>query len=556
MRDSQGGGWIVAALTIAAIACAARLIAAAYFPLSGDEAYYWEWSRRLAFGYVDHPPLVAWLIAAVDRGARNAALIRLAFILCGAFAAWFAYDFARRASGSIAAGALAALLVLCSPLATLTFVFATPDGPFLLCWTASMAFALRAFETGERRWWAALGVSLACAILARLFGFALLVGIVLAAVRALRTRSVDPRGPIIAAAISGAAVVLIVLWNAENGWAGLRFAFESRHAWLGFSPFRSAQTLALGVSAGALFASPFVIAAVPRLASLRTTWARIAWYCAVPLLSVLAVLSAFESIEIYWLAGPFICLLVAVAVIYAQKLRTRRALVFSLAPSIVLTLAVAAGAIAPPKKIVELFHVLPVRASASSPFEIYTYRLLARDLHEKYGGVPVLTDGYGLSSILDFYGDLQPLVIGYNAQGREAARWFHVAPRTDVIYVDPVPLERRPDMHRRLSAACKAVRLLPPLVYPEAHTVLHAYSVTRCVDFGRGPMPQSRATARRRETPRRRRRRMPLQGPHPQRLVRACALSNTRAPSTPSGSTLKTEAAAARRAASMRPAVR
>jgi hypothetical protein len=40
-----------------------RLLVAAGTPLFPDEAYYWEWSRRLAGGYFDHPPAVAWLIA-------------------------------------------------------------------------------------------------------------------------------------------------------------------------------------------------------------------------------------------------------------------------------------------------------------------------------------------------------------------------------------------------------------------------------------------------------------------------------------------------------------
>ena len=35
--------------------------------LYADEAYYWMWSRRLATGYFDHPPMVAWLIRAGTR---------------------------------------------------------------------------------------------------------------------------------------------------------------------------------------------------------------------------------------------------------------------------------------------------------------------------------------------------------------------------------------------------------------------------------------------------------------------------------------------------------
>ncbi|MFN5154505.1 MAG: glycosyl transferase, partial [Gemmatimonadota bacterium] len=40
-----------------------RLIFAATVPLVPDEAYYWTWSRHLAGGYFDHPPMIAWLIA-------------------------------------------------------------------------------------------------------------------------------------------------------------------------------------------------------------------------------------------------------------------------------------------------------------------------------------------------------------------------------------------------------------------------------------------------------------------------------------------------------------
>src|SRR5690349_24665118 len=39
-----------------------RLVAAAFTPLTFDEAYYWTWSKHLAGGYYDHPPMVAVLI--------------------------------------------------------------------------------------------------------------------------------------------------------------------------------------------------------------------------------------------------------------------------------------------------------------------------------------------------------------------------------------------------------------------------------------------------------------------------------------------------------------
>src|ERR1700742_2116815 len=39
-----------------------RLGAAAFTPLAFDEAYYWTWSKHLAGGYYDHPPMVAIVI--------------------------------------------------------------------------------------------------------------------------------------------------------------------------------------------------------------------------------------------------------------------------------------------------------------------------------------------------------------------------------------------------------------------------------------------------------------------------------------------------------------
>ena len=31
-------------------------------PLTAPEAYYWEWSKALAWGYFDHPPMIAYVI--------------------------------------------------------------------------------------------------------------------------------------------------------------------------------------------------------------------------------------------------------------------------------------------------------------------------------------------------------------------------------------------------------------------------------------------------------------------------------------------------------------
>ncbi len=54
------------------ISLAIKLIIAAVLPLTGDEAYYWVWSKHMQLSYYDHPPFVAWL-----------------YWLGGPFAEWF-----------------------------------------------------------------------------------------------------------------------------------------------------------------------------------------------------------------------------------------------------------------------------------------------------------------------------------------------------------------------------------------------------------------------------------------------------------------------------------
>src|SRR6478735_12431071 len=69
------------ALVIVALV-ALRLVAAAFTPITFDEAYYWMWSKHLAGGYYDHPPMVAYVIRLGTMIAGDTTLgVRLVSIL-------------------------------------------------------------------------------------------------------------------------------------------------------------------------------------------------------------------------------------------------------------------------------------------------------------------------------------------------------------------------------------------------------------------------------------------------------------------------------------------
>ena len=65
--------------------------------LGPDEAYYWDWSRQLAFGYFSKPPMIAW-INALTTGVFgiSAVAVRLPAVVLGAAGLWGLFLAARR----------------------------------------------------------------------------------------------------------------------------------------------------------------------------------------------------------------------------------------------------------------------------------------------------------------------------------------------------------------------------------------------------------------------------------------------------------------------------
>src|SRR5262249_18778821 len=156
--------WRRAVLVVSAAALV-RLVFAALLPIFPDEAYYWEWSRRLAPSYFDHPPVVALLIrfGTTLLGATPLG-IRLGSILVGWIASLFTVAIARRLAEGIARPALSAAVILSvMPLAAAGLVLATPDAPLLAGIAATLYFVVRALEndsSASLRWWFAAGVAL------------------------------------------------------------------------------------------------------------------------------------------------------------------------------------------------------------------------------------------------------------------------------------------------------------------------------------------------------------------------------------------------------------
>lgn len=438
--------------SVVAVVTLLRAIAAARLPLTGDEAYYWEWSRHLALGYTDHPPLVAYAIALFAWLGRTPFAVRIPFVLCGLVAAVAAGGAASRIARDRRAGAITAVAVALTPMLFIAFGIATPDGPYLAFWAVTLYLAVRAFENRSPHWFALLGIALAATFLSRIFGIVLLAGI-LAFSAAAERRWAWRGGMWLTTALFALCIAPFLLWNAENGWSSFVFALLERHA----LHVQVTRPLVLHLT-NALAYSPGLYAAAVLLA-FRCKQPLIAW-TALPLSLGLTVLAVREPVEVYWFFGPFLslCVLMGVTFVRLGSPSKRRWAVAAAAPAALLSAVIFAGVFAPGAVYGGVRHF--VRLSDNGPFEAFSYPLLAANTRKLVHGPEeiVMTDGYGFSALLDFYADVMPVVIGYDAQGSEARRWYRGAPLPRrALFLDKVPLQNRPDFQAQLLLACRNV---------------------------------------------------------------------------------------------------
>ena len=206
-------------LTILALV-ALRLVAAAWTPLTFDEAYYWMWSKHLAFGYYDHPPAVAVVIRLGTMVAGDTELgVRLVSILLALPMSWAVYRTASILFGGQRVASTATILLNVTLMAAVGTLIVTPDAPLLVASSFVLFFLAKVLETGRGAWWLAVGAAVGAALLSKytalFFGPAILIWLV--SVPKLRRWLTSP-WPYLGGLVALAIFAPVILWNADHQW--------------------------------------------------------------------------------------------------------------------------------------------------------------------------------------------------------------------------------------------------------------------------------------------------------------------------------------------------
>src|SRR3981189_2696312 len=207
------------ALTILVL-IALRLVSAVYTPLTFDEAYYWTWSKHLAGGYYDHPPLGAVLIRRGTLFAGDTEFgVRLVSILLALPMSFAVYRSAEILFGGRRVAATATVLLNVTLMASVGTMIVTPDAPLLVASSFVLLCLAKVLATGRGVWWLAVGVAVGAALLSKytalFFGPAILIW--LATVPKLRRWLISP-WPYLGGIVAFAVFAPVVLWNADHHW--------------------------------------------------------------------------------------------------------------------------------------------------------------------------------------------------------------------------------------------------------------------------------------------------------------------------------------------------
>ena len=190
-----------------------------------DEVYYVACAKRLAWGYVDHPPLGPFLLRlGMEVGGDRLVVLRvLASIFGAATVLGTGLLAARLGAGRLGQG-IASAATLTAPIAQVLFGFYSMTAIEPLLWLAACWILVEIAAGRHPAWWLALGLVLGAATMTKhtAIMFAGALGLGLLMVPSARKHLATP-WPWLGAACAALMVAPNVWWQAQHGWPSLEF---------------------------------------------------------------------------------------------------------------------------------------------------------------------------------------------------------------------------------------------------------------------------------------------------------------------------------------------
>jgi len=292
-----------------------RAVLSAKLGLGDDEAYYWEWTRRLEFSYYDHPAMVAWMIKiGTVLFGQTPFGVRFFGLVCNGISGLLLWYLSVRLFGK-ATAALALFFYTFAPVFSLGGLLMVPDAPMGMAWMAVAVLLWHILGENDDRWslWILAGAVLGFGLISK-YTIVLLAGSVVLLMLTEPAGRKHLVGAKFWVAVAAAALFClpIIFWNVQYDWPTLKFHLRDRqtgggganfHRW---GQFFASQFLVLGPGLFVLCMSVIVIG-VRRWSDLK--W-RFLMVLSVPTFALFGAQALFAEFKPHWPAPAYMLLFI------------------------------------------------------------------------------------------------------------------------------------------------------------------------------------------------------------------------------------------------------
>ena len=369
--------------------------------LIDDEAYYAMYARHLSWGYIDHGPVIAYLVRLFTILGENSFTVRLGALTLLFMLTVFLYRFGKTYFNE-ATGIIMSLGISANMLFHTNAVVITPDVPLAFFTIMAIIYYYKAYFIDAKYLYAA-GILLGLAVLSKVSALFPAVGIILFpfVIQGKRHFLSDIRfyGSLVAALL---VFIPFIIWNLQNDLAFVRYQGSHVTSSGSWSDFRGLW-LSLLVTIGPVFfyysvIKPFLL--LKRLLSISPELTYFTIVTIVPATYFLAH-SVLSRMEVNWPAPIFSGGLFLFGILLGENWPVyRKRFIFQVGFSLLLILIVTVQTFWP---------FLPIKGKIDVTNRYHIYNAFPSELKAYLQAYPelqnkrLLADNYQIPSMINFY---------------------------------------------------------------------------------------------------------------------------------------------------------
>lgn len=387
-----------------------RLIYINFLNLAPQEAYYWYYSRHMALSYLDHPPMLAYLIFIFTHlGGHSEFFVRIGCILIATGLTYISYLTARTLFDA-KVGFYSALLLNSILVFFVGSMIATPDTPMIFFWGLAFFFFVKLVLTQKRKWWYLWGISTGLALLSKYTAVFIFLSVLLFLVFSKENRKwLISKEPYLASILAMMVFSPVIIWNAQNQWASFLFQSSRRAGELGsfsagnFFGYLGAQ---IGVVSPLIYGGLIYAIIKSGIFGLREKNQKflLCFFWSFPIIGFFTLVATHYWVKMNWVtAGYFSASIAAMALYFALNPENRKRIkIFGKSALIVSLIFVLIGLILPVAKFI------PVSSSMDT---VSGWKELAGRVEKEKAAMPeqavVIGYQYKVPSEIAFYASME-----------------------------------------------------------------------------------------------------------------------------------------------------